>query len=399
MRRKGARPDLNERGEGNTLPRLNLNYSGHRSKRGLGYLRGEETRGALLHSVLAASADGVPLGILHQKMWARQGRKTKQRRRSIEEKESVRWLESAQRSEELLSEKTRVITVADREADIYELLSRERPANSDYLIRSHHDRRVKKDGARWSRSLYGLLEETLSGGHFSLSLKRNPRRAASDVFLRAKWLDIWLQPPEDHQGKEGLAPVRVRVLNVSEVFREPSGDGPPIDWTLITTLPIGSLKEAQQLLLWYSYRWLIERYHFVLKSGCRVEALQLETFDRLERAVATYAIVGWRLMWVAYLSRPLNDERSDIGAERVFEEEEWRALCQYYGEPIESEGCEEKIPGLRECVVWIARLGGYLGRKCDGEPGLKTIWRGLRRLRDLVALRGSPPGSVAIQAA
>jgi hypothetical protein len=98
-----------------------LNYSGHRSKRGLGYLRGEETRGALLHSVLAASADGVPLGILHQKMWARQGRKTKQRRRPIEEKESVRWLESQKRSEELLSEKTRVITVADREADIYEL--------------------------------------------------------------------------------------------------------------------------------------------------------------------------------------------------------------------------------------------------------------------------------------
>ena len=219
------------------------------------------------------------------------------------------------------------------------------------------------------------------------------------MFLRAKWLDIWLQPPGEHPGREGLSPVRVRVLRVREVFREPSGDGPPIDWTLITTLPIGSLKEAQQLLLWYSYRWLIERYHFVLKSGCRVEALQLETFDRLERAVATYAIVGWRLLWITYLSRPLKGARSDIGADRVFEEEEWRALCQYYGEPIENEGCEEKIPGLRECVVWIGKLGGYLGRKCDGEPGLKTIWRGLRRLRDLVALRGSPPGAVAIQAA
>jgi hypothetical protein len=112
-----------------------LDYSGHRGKRGLGYLRGENTKGVLLHSVLSVGCDGTPLGVLHQRLWARTGRKTLQQRRSSAQKESVRWSESLQATEDLLPT-TRLVTIADREADLYEFLAYPRLETSDYLIRS-----------------------------------------------------------------------------------------------------------------------------------------------------------------------------------------------------------------------------------------------------------------------
>jgi hypothetical protein len=153
-----------------------------------------------------------------------------------------------------------------------------------------------------------------------------------------------------------------------------------VNWMLVTSMPIESFEQAQRLLRWYSCRWLIERYHYTLKSGCRMESLQLETFDRLERAIATYAIVAWRLMWLTYLVRPLANVRFDRDADWDLEPEEWQALCHYYHAP--PDWFED--PGLQQCIRWIAQLGGFWGRPSDGEPGARTIWRGLRRLRDLV---------------
>ena len=136
---------------------------------------------------------------------------------------------------------------------------------------------------------------------------------------------------------------------------------------------------------------LIERYHYTLKSGCRVEALQLETFDRLERAIACYAIVAWRLLWLTYMARPLEPIDQGLEADWVLETEEWQALCQHYHAPPRS---PDDPPRLSQCLFWIAQLGGFWGRKSDGEPGARTIWRGLRRLRDLVR-QGAPPDAIA----
>jgi hypothetical protein len=129
-------------------------------------------------------------------------------------------------------------------------------------------------------------------------------------------------------------------------------------------------------LRWYSYRWLIERYHYVLKSGCRLEQLQLESAERIHRALATYSIVAWRLLWITYLAR----YHPDCPADTVLETQEWQALyCTIHNTPLPP----ESPPPLHTCVRWIARLGGFLGRKHDGEPGVKTIWQGLRRLHDI----------------
>ena len=129
---------------------------------------------------------------------------------------------------------------------------------------------------------------------------------------------------------------------------------------------------------YYSYRWLIERYHFVLKSGCGLEKLQLETAERLHRALATYSIVAWRLLWLTYEAR----ENPDSPCDRVLEAHEWQALyCYSHKTPVPP----ITTPSLHEAVVMIAKLGGFLARKSDGEPGVKTIWRGLRRLHDIAS--------------
>ncbi|WP_348256623.1 IS4 family transposase [Leptolyngbya sp. PL-A3] len=149
-----------------------------------------------------------------------------------------------------------------------------------------------------------------------------------------------------------------------------------IRWLLLTTVTVNDLQEAQQCLRWYSYRWLIERYHYVLKSGCHIEQLQLETADRIERALAAYAMVAWRLLWVTYLARRSPEQSYD----EVFEAYEWQALyCTIHHSSL----LPSTPPTLHECIRWIAQLGGFIERKGDGEPGVKTIWRGLRRPHDI----------------
>jgi len=147
----------------------------------------------------------------------------------------------------------------------------------------------------------------------------------------------------------------------------------------VTTLSVSKFEQASRCLRWYSYRWLIERYHYTLKSGCRLEQLQLERAERLERALATYAIVAWRLLWLTYEARCHPSRRVDPFLEAA----EWQALYFYIHQTTKP---PESPPSLAECVRWIARLGGFLGRKSDGEPGVKTLWLGLQRLHDMASM-------------
>lgn len=153
---------------------------------------------------------------------------------------------------------------------------------------------------------------------------------------------------------------------------------PPLCWLLLTTMPVPDFATARQYVQWYSARWLIERYHYVLKSGCRVEALQLETAERLERALATYAVVAWRLLWLTYEARRQPQAPCTV----VLDAHEWHALaCTIQRTPTPP----MVAPTLAEAVRWIAQLGGFLGRRHDGDPGAKTLWRGLQRLHDIAA--------------
>ncbi len=359
-----------------------LDFSSQPSKLGLGALSKKDAQGLKVHSVLCVSPKGVPLGVLHQKVWAREkNRRTtgyQDRKRAIEQKESHRWLESLELTQQWIPQDKRVVTVADREADIYELFALPRREGSEFLIRACQPRGVKQTETDIDiESLQAAIAQTAACSDVKLELQRTPKRKARTATLTVRFASLYLQPPQQHPQRKDLKPVRVQVVWAMEE-QPPSGEK-AISWLLVTTLEVRDYEQAERCLRWYSYRWLIERYHYTLKSGCRLEQLQLETADRLERALATYAIVAWRLLWLTYEARC--DQEESI--EGILPTHYWIALYCHIHQTIV---LPAQPPTLADCVRWIARLGGFMGRRQDGEPGVKTLWLGLQRLHDLASM-------------
>jgi hypothetical protein len=356
-----------------------LNFSHHPSKKGMGYLDNANSYGLKVHSVFCASANGVPLGVLHQQVWAREkasiGKKHQRHKQPTKDKESQRWLTALEVTQTVISQEVTVVTVADREADIYDLLALKRRSGSEFIIRATHNRCVKRKAEDPEvERLYALIRQTLPCGQLTLELRRHPEREARSATLTLRTTSLELQPPQSHLERERLQPVQVQVSLAQEENPPPTTE--PVCWLLLTTLDVSCFEDVVQYLRWYSFRWLVERYHYVLKSGCRLEQLQLETADRIHRALATYTIVAWRLLWITYLARYQPEQPADT----VLETHEWQALyCTIHKTPRPP----DSPPTLHRCVRWIAQLGGFLGRKRDGEPGVKTIWQGLRRLHDI----------------
>lgn len=349
-----------------------LDYSSHRSTVGLGPISNPKARGLKVHTVLAASAAGVPLGVLHQAVWVRDCVRTPMQRRDIEDKESYRWLESLELTQKLVPATTQVVTIADREGDIYELFALPRSQNSEFLIRAAQNRNTKADPAiAEMQPLFAAIRRVPVQGQIRLELQRTPRRAARLATLTVRYTQLWLQPPAE---KSRLEEISVGVI-LAEEESPPAGET-PVSWVLVTTLAIADFAAAQQYLGWYASRWLIERLHYTLKSGCRLESLQLSRADRLHRALATYLIVAWRLLWLTYEARQ-HPEQSVVG---ILSEAEWRSLYCTVHQTIVA---PMQPPNLGECIEWIAQLGGYLEATEDREPGVKVLWRGLQRLHDI----------------
>ena len=353
-----------------------LDYTSHPGTEGLGYLQPSYCQGLKVHSVFAVSSDGLPLGLVDQHIWAREvaeiGKNAARKKKATVEKESQRWLEALSHTGDVLGSVKRVITVADREADIYDLFAQGRVPGQELLIRAAQDRCIEQSDAR----LWQQLRQTAKAGEMELALKRRPDRAARQALLSLRYTSVSIQPPRSYKGRAQLPSIKLQAL-LAEEMPPPSDGGKPICWLLLTTLPIGCWDQAMDCLRWYSYRWLIERYHYVLKSGCGIERLELETAERLKRALATYSLVAWRLLWLSYLAR----QRPDQSCECAYEPIEWHAL---YATIHQSGELPEAPPSLRQAVRWTAQLGGFLARKSDGEPGVKTLWRGLQRLDDIV---------------
>ena len=356
-----------------------LNYMSHKATAGLGPIDRWGTQGIHVHSVLAVSPDGVPYGLVHQQIWSRdqqkKGEKAKRKQLTIEEKESYRWLESVEATKKAVSADTHVIIVADREADIFELFALPRPDNIDLLIRATQDRRVQVEDPEMKKLWESVEAVKESKETITTHLEHSPGVSARDVTFTLRWRTVSILAPA-HKKKK-YPQVTLTAILVTET--EPPEGVEPLSWLLLTTLPVQTFSQAAQCVLWYRYRWLIERYHFVLKSGCQLEDLQLETAERLERALATYCIVAWRLLWLTYLAR----KTPDLSCELALQTHEWHAL---YAFTHQTNTLPATPPSLHEAMRWVAKLGGFLARSSDGEPGVQTIWRGLRRLDDLAAM-------------
>ena len=351
-----------------------FNFTSHPATQGLGFINQTEQQGLKVHSCLAFSGQGQPFGVLHQYCWTRaqrRGKKGQRARKPIEQKESYRWLTTLRAAEQDVPDGLPMVHIGDREADIFELFVEPRRADSELLIRLEHNRKVQHELA----TLWPTIHQAPVVGTTTLELQRNPKRPARQASLTMRALQVTLEVPRNRPRSRNLSPVCVTVLLVEE--SEPPSDGSePIHWMLLTTLPVETFEQAWQCVVWYSYRWLIERFHFTLKSGCRIEALQLQSKDRLLKALATYNIVAWQLMWLTYEAR-IHPEGS---CEAVLKPQEWRLLRRRF----EPKNRSSKPPTLRQVVRWMAQLGGFLARKGDGEPGVKTLWRGLNRFHHLL---------------
>jgi Transposase Tn5 dimerisation domain/Transposase DNA-binding len=341
---------------------------------GLGTLENRRLRGLLLHSGLVLTPDGLPLGILHQQVWSRPeeelGKKHTRRARPIEEKESFRWLEMVDAAESLLPLDLEVWVIGDREADIYDLFAMLRRPSMELVVRVTQDRRVESE---CGKTLHEAVERAPVLREVKVAVPRSRKRKEREAKLEVQVCSLKLEPQLHHLDRKDCSAVPVSVVRVRENGTTPDGEE-PVDWMIITTVPVQNLAQALEIIEAYAQRWKVERYHYVLKSGCRIEDLQLESAERIERALAIYNVVAWRLLYTTYVARI----EPDLPCTAVLEEDEWRALVVVGA----TRALPEKPPSVREAVRIIAKLGGFLGRKGDGEPGVQALWTGLRRLMD-----------------
>jgi Transposase Tn5 dimerisation domain len=347
-----------------------LDYTTHPKTTGLGFINKSRDQGLKVHTCLGVSGAGEPLGVLNQSCWTRPERFGKSRNCKtipIQDKESYRWLKTVSAAEKGFSKETQVVHVGDREADIFELFAHPRAVNSHLLIRAEYNRRVQHELGY----LLPTLNQSPCFGEIEIEIDRTPKRPARKALLRARGLQVTIEVPVNHPKPHNLQPVILNALLVEEL-QPPEDGGEPIRWLLLTSLPIDSFEQVWQIVRWYSYRWLIERFHFTLKSGCRIESLQLESKEKLVKALATFNIIAWRLMSLTYKARIMPDKPCDS----ILQPAEWKLLRRKF-QPMSR---STKVPTIREAVFWIARLGGFLNRKGDGDPGIKNIWRGLGKL-------------------
>ncbi len=351
-----------------------LDFTHHPDTSGLGYLETRKRQGLVVHSTLAVTLDGVPLGLLAQQVWARdtdqRGIRHHRRERAIQSKESFKWLQAVAESRQGLTDGTILLHVGDRESDVYDLfLAAQGQPDTALLVRATRDRRIAEDEARLWAYMRGLPEQARR----LVTLPRSQSHTGREARLGIRWAPVTIRPPK-YRSHEPLAPLKLHAVLVEEQPEE--SDAKPICWLLLTTLPVEEAEFAWQLVTWYGYRWRIERYHYILKSGCRIEERQLGTAERLDCCLALYSVIASRLLMLTYLARTAPNEP---GAS-LLNPDEWRVLWakQHRGKPA------PRHPTLRQVVREIACLGGFLGRRGDGEPGAKSLWRGLQRLNDLL---------------
>jgi len=313
------------------------------------------------------------LGVLDQWNWARDpnehGGKDRQHRlkRSTEDKESFRWVEGYRRVCDWQSTlpDTRLVYVADRDSDLFELFEEGQTGEADWLIRASQDRALAGGDHLWQ-----TLREAEVLGTTEFDLPATPQRAQRRVVQSLRAARVQLRPP--YRPDRKLPAVEVTAILAWE--QEPPEGVEPVEWLLLTNLPVNNAEEAEQKVQWYVCRWQI--YFRILKSGCKVEQLQLQERDRLEVALALYMIVAWRVLYLLMLGRTV----PDLSCEVVLAAQEWKAVYLV----TQRKPPPAQPPCLGEILVLIARLGGFLARKGDGHPGPKALWIGLQRTRDFV---------------
>jgi hypothetical protein len=354
---------------------------------GLGVLDHRDRRGMHLHAQVAFTPEGCCLGVVGATFFTRAEESIGQARERtywpIEQKESVRWLEGYRQACAIQRELIipRVVSIADREADIYEIfaeregnVSQRRWGQADFVIRAKENRslpeKAEEEGPWCYQKLWSALQQSPQRFRRTLDLSATPQRPARQVTLAVRACELTLKPPYRRDRK--LPPVTVSAVLAEEI--DPPEGEQGVQWLLLSSLPIDRRDQIETILDYYRGRWPIEPFFRTLKTGCRVEELRLESIERLKPCVALYLIVAWRVMFVTMLGR----ESPKVPADVLFSDAEWRSVWQI----VHQQPPPAAAPSLGEFLPILASLGGYLARRHDPPPGPQALWIGIRRMSD-----------------
>jgi hypothetical protein len=315
---------------------------------------------------------------LAQQVWARDpndiGKRARRKQLPISQKESQKWLHSldAVFTAHDCCPTSRLVSVGDREADVYDVLAAPRPAGVELLIRASWNRCVKAP----QRYVWDTVEAQPVAAQLCLHVPRRGPQPAREATLALRYCPVTLRPPQ-HRKAEGLPTVTLWAVQVCEV--EPPAEVEPIEWLLLTTVAVETTDDAIERVQWYSCRWGIEVWHRILKSGCHLEARQFQKAERLRRALALYSVLAWRIFYATMLARAVPDAPCSV----LLEPDEWQALyCAIHRVPTPP----AEPPTLGQAVTWIAQLGGFVGRRRRDRPGAEVMWRGFQHLGDLTTM-------------
>lgn len=389
-----------------------LDFTAMKHMEGTGSLNDDARRGLFLHSLYAVSENGLPLGVWDLHFHQRAPKTVRaaagsRKERPLEERESYRWLEGYRQTQALAAALPgcEVFSLADREGDLYDVFAAwaEHAQASggpvaQWLIRGQQDRALGGMAEGAPDKLFAALAAGPKLGEIQFAMPaavqhrkaKNGRRvqterSARTVVQEVRAMPVTPRPPFRRGGR--LPAVRVWALWACEI-NPPEGEA-PVCWLLLTSVPVTTLSIAQRLIALYLRRWDIEVYHRTLKTGCRVEHLQLKGAGAVRNALTIYAVTAWRLLYLTHLGRVCPQQPCSL----VFTEGEWKAAGavarrQRHEPPLR----DPPEPALGEMILTVARFGGYLGRKSDGPPGAQVLWQGLTRLRDFALAWHAVPG-------
>jgi hypothetical protein len=333
------------------------------------------------HTSLAITPERVCLGVVGQELFDRSpeslGKTDERAGWPIELKESYRWLKGYRLACQIARDcpDTRIVSVADCEADIYDIFveGQAQRHRADFLIRAKEDRATPERNREAGPAVYRKVRDEVQASPLrirrTIPLSQTPKRAAREAQLEIRALRVTVKPPH---ARSRLPQVIYNVVLAEEVGGP--GDGTDVSWLLITTLPIDGENEILKVLDYYMARWTIEVYFRVLKTGCTVERIQLETMSRLQNCLAFYKIIAWRVLHLTALNR----ECPDLPCDAAFAAGEWQSVWQI----VKKEPPPQTPPRLGEFLTLVAELGGYNNRANDPAPGPQVLWQGLRRMLD-----------------
>jgi hypothetical protein len=353
-------------------------YTSHAATEGLGPIHTSENgRGLLSHAAIVLPKSGPPLGLAHLSVWARDPQEHGKRRLAysrtkdpIEIKESQKWIDGIWGAEATLPD-CPLLVICDREADIFELFAAHRSERTELLVRSRHPRRVEVEGEPAPVPLPEALGSAPLLGTMDVQVPRAPKRPARMARLHLRACQVTLRPPTTlPRPLDGSKHPKQTLFAIEAHEVDPTGPE-PIRWILLTTMPVRTAEEAEQMVRTYTRRWVVEDIHLVLKSGLRAEQLQFDDAHSLMNALATLYVVAWRVLHARDTARFC----PDAPASQLVTDDELEALQAAEG---------RTLPTVRDVVRAIACLGGFPRYPSAGEPGVRSLCAGLQRLEAIL---------------